>query len=125
MTQSAIVTALGIGLLAGIIAALCGVGGGVVMVPAFVMLLGLGQKTAVATSLAVIIPTALIATVQNSKNGLLIGQWKIIAVTAIASTLMAWYGAGLLTTLRNETLTRIFGLVLVIFGTRMLWQGKA
>lgn len=125
MTQSAIITALGIGLLAGIIAALCGVGGGVVMVPAFVMLLGLGQKTAVATSLAVIIPTALIATVQNSKNGLLTGQWKIIAVTAIASTLMAWYGAGLLTTLRNETLTRIFGLVLVIFGTRMLWQGKA
>jgi uncharacterized membrane protein YfcA len=95
------------------------------MVPAFVLLLGLGQKTAVATSLAVIIPTALIATVQNSKNGLLTGQWKIIAVTAIASTLMAWYGAGLLTTLRNETLTRIFGLVLVIFGTRMLWQGKA
>jgi uncharacterized membrane protein YfcA len=125
MTQSAIITALGIGLLAGIIAALCGVGGGVVMVPAFVLLLGLGQKTAVATSLAVIIPTALIATVQNSKNGLLTGQWKIIAVTAIASTLMAWYGAGLLTTLRNETLTRIFGLVLVIFGTRMLWQGKA
>ena len=125
MTQSAIITALGIGLLAGIIAALCGVGGGVVMVPAFVLLLGLGQKTAVATSLAVIIPTALIATVQNSKNGLLTGQWKIIAITAIASTLMAWYGAGLLTTLRNETLTRIFGLVLVIFGTRMLWQGKA
>ena len=125
MTQSALITALGIGLLAGIIAALCGVGGGVVMVPAFVLLLGLGQKTAVATSLAVIIPTALIATVQNSKNGLLTGQWKIIAVTAIASTLMAWYGAGLLTTLRNETLTRIFGLVLVIFGTRMLWQGKA
>ena len=73
----------------------------------------------------VIIPTALMATMQNAKNGLLAGQWKIIAVTAIASTLLAWFGAGLLTTMRNETLTRIFGFVLVVFGTRMLWQGRA
>jgi uncharacterized membrane protein YfcA len=125
MTTSAILTSLGIGILAGIIAALCGVGGGVVMVPAFVLLLGLAQKSAVATSLAVIIPTALVATVQNTRNGLLAGQWKVILFTAIASTIMAWFGAGLLTSMRNETLTRIFGLVLVIFGVRMLWQGKA
>ena len=125
MTTSEIFTSLGIGVLAGIVAALCGVGGGVVMVPAFVLLLGLAQKNAVATSLAVIIPTALVATMQNAKNGLLAGQWKIIAFTAITSTLMAWFGAGLLTTMRNETLTRIFGFVLVVFGTRMLWQGKA
>ena len=125
MTPSTIITALGIGVLAGIIAALCGVGGGVVMVPAFVLLLGIAQKNAVATSLAVIIPTALIATIQNSRNGLLTGQWKIIAFTALASTIMAWFGAGLLTSMRNETLTRIFGFVLLVFGARMLFQGKA
>lgn len=125
MTTSAIFTAIGIGVLAGIIAALCGVGGGVVMVPAFVLLLGIAQKNAVATSLAVIIPTALVATIQNTRNGLLTGQWKLILITAAASTLLAWFGAGMLTTMRNETLTRIFGFVLVIFGVRMLWQGKA
>lgn len=95
------------------------------MVPAFVLLLGLAQKSAVATSLAVIIPTALVATMQNAKNGLLVGQWKLILFTAIASTLMAWFGASLLTTMRNETLTRIFGFVLVVFGARMLLVGKA
>lgn len=125
MTTPEIFTALGIGVLAGIVAALCGVGGGVVMVPAFVLMLGIAQKNAVATSLAVIIPTALVATVQNTRNGLLAGQWKVILFTAIASTLMAWFGAGLLTSLRNETLTRIFGFVLLVFGVRMLWQGKA
>lgn len=125
MTTPVVLTAIGIGVLAGIIAALCGVGGGVVMVPAFVLLLGIAQKNAVATSLAVIIPTALVATMQNAKNGLLTGQWRIILFTAIASTLMAWFGAGLLTTMRNETLTRIFGFVLLVFGVRMLWQGKA
>lgn len=125
MSTSVVVTSLAIGLLGGIIAALCGVGGGVVMVPGFVLLLGIAQKNAVATSLAVIIPTALIATVQNSRNGLLVGQWKIIAITALASTLTAWFGTSLLTSMRNETLTRIFGVLLLVFGARMLWQGKA
>ncbi len=50
-----------IGCLGGTIAALCGVGGGIVMVPAFVLLLGMEQKQAVATSLAVIAPTAIVA----------------------------------------------------------------
>jgi len=116
---------MGIGALAGIIASLCGVGGGVVMVPAFVILLGLAQKNAVAASLAVIIPTALVTTIQNAKNGLLAGQWKLVIFTALASTLLAWFGSGLLITLRNDTLTRVFGLVLLVFGARMLWQGRA
>jgi uncharacterized membrane protein YfcA len=54
-----LLTALAIGVLSGVVAALCGVGGGVVMVPAFVSLLGLPQKVAVATSLAIIIPTSI------------------------------------------------------------------
>lgn len=125
MSTLEIITALGIGVLAGTIAALCGVGGGVVMVPAFVLLLGLAQKNAVAASLAIIIPTAFVATLQNARNGLLDGQWKLVAITTLSATLLAWFGAGMLTTMRNETLTRIFGTVLVIFGVRMLWQGKA
>ncbi|MBX7207547.1 MAG: sulfite exporter TauE/SafE family protein [Verrucomicrobiaceae bacterium] len=125
MTTSETLTAMGIGALAGIIASLCGVGGGVVMVPAFVILLGLAQKNAVAASLAVIIPTALVTTIQNAKNGLLAGQWKLVIFTALASTLLAWFGSGLLITLRNDTLTRVFGLVLLVFGARMLWQGRA
>ena len=125
MSTSVIVTSLGIGILAGVIAALCGVGGGMVMVPAFVLLLGIAQKNAVAASLAVMIPTALVATVQNARNGLLAGQWKIVAVTALAAALTAWCGTGLLAALRNETLTRVFGLLLLVFGVRLLCLGRA
>jgi uncharacterized membrane protein YfcA len=123
MSIITILTCLGIGILAGVIAALCGVGGGVVMVPAFVTLLALPQKTAVATSLAIIIPTALMATTQNAKNGFV--DWKIAAITALSASIFAYFGADWIKTMSNTTLTRIFGTVLVLFGTRMLWLGKA
>ncbi len=123
MSITTILTCLGIGILAGVIAALCGVGGGVVMVPAFVTLLALPQKTAVATSLAIIIPTALMATTQNAKNGFV--DWKVAAITALSASIFAYFGADWMKTMSNTTLTRIFGTILVLFGARMLWLGKA
>lgn len=123
MTTTTILTCLGIGIVSGVIAALCGVGGGVVMVPAFVFLLAMPQKMAVATSLAIIIPTALMATTQNARNDLV--NWKVAAITAISASVFAYFGAGWLKSMSNETLTRIFGTILVVFGLRMLLQGKA
>jgi uncharacterized protein len=120
MPATTILLCLGIG---GVVAALCGVGGGVVMVPAFVLLLGMNQKMAVATSLAIIIPTALTATLQNARNDYV--NWKFAAVTAISAAVFAHFGAGWLRSMSDERLTRIFGAVLLIFGARMLIQGKA
>ncbi|MCB1277768.1 sulfite exporter TauE/SafE family protein [Prosthecobacter sp.] len=123
MSTATILTCLAIGILSGVVASLCGVGGGVVMVPAFVFFLKLEQKTAVATSLAIIIPTALMATTQNARSGYV--EWKVAAITAISASIFAYFGAGWLKTMSNETLTRIFGTILVVFGVRMLLVGKA
>jgi uncharacterized protein len=123
MTLSTILTCLGIGIISGVVAALCGVGGGVVMVPAFVFLLAMPQKMAVATSLAIIIPTALMATTQNARNDLV--NWKVAAITAVSASLFAYFGAGWLKSMSDATLTRVFGSVLIIFGLKMLLQGKA
>ncbi|MCB1276081.1 sulfite exporter TauE/SafE family protein [Prosthecobacter sp.] len=123
MTTSTILTCLLIGILSGIVASLCGVGGGVVMVPAFVFFLKLEQKTAVATSLAIIIPTALMATTQNARSGFV--DWKVAAITAVSASVFAYFGAGWLKSMSNETLSRIFGTILVVFGVKMLLQGKA
>jgi uncharacterized membrane protein YfcA len=120
MTVTTILTAILIGVLSGVVAALCGVGGGVVMVPAFVTLLGLPQKQAVATSLAIIIPTALTATIQNNRAGLV--DWKLVLVTMVSSSLLAYLGAGWLKSMSNESLSKIFGVVLIVFGLRMLLQ---
>ncbi|MDP3849419.1 MAG: sulfite exporter TauE/SafE family protein [Luteolibacter sp.] len=110
-----------IGLAAGLLGALCGVGGGIVMVPAFVALLGLEHKQAVATSMAVIILTAIAATLNNSRANNLI-DWKIVLVVGAASAVAAWFGSDLMRSLGNQTLTRIFGILLVVFGLRMLWK---
>jgi uncharacterized membrane protein YfcA len=122
MTFSTILTCLGIGIISGIVAALCGVGGGVIMVPAFVFLLAMPQKMAVATSLAIIIPTALMATAQNARNDLV--NWKVAVITAMSASILAYFGAGWLKSLSDQSLTRIFGTVLIIFGLKMLLQGK-
>ncbi len=123
MTTTTILICLGIGIISGIVAALCGVGGGVVMVPAFVFLLAMPQKMAVATSLAIIIPTALMATTQNARNDLV--NWKVAAITAFSASIFAYFGAGWLKSMSNETLSRVFGTILIVFGLRMLLQGKA
>ena len=117
-----LLSAAAIGLLAGLLGALCGVGGGLVMVPAFVLALGIEHKQAVATSMAVIIVTAISATLNNARANNLI-EWKIVAAVGIASVITAWFGSDLMRSLGNQTLTRIFGVVLVLFGARMLWKG--
>ncbi len=108
----------GIGAASGMLAALCGVGGGVIMVPAFVMLLGLDQKTATATSMAVIVPTAIAATSQHIKNGLV--DWKVALATAVAATLTSYFVADTIKGFRNETLTRVFAVAIIVFGVIML-----
>jgi len=117
-----ILIAIAIGLVAGLLGALCGVGGGIVLVPAFVALFGFAQQKAVATSLAAIIIPALAATVSNTRAGSLI-DWKIVAIVGLASALTAWFGSDLMRSLSNQTLTRIFGVVLILLGARMLIKG--
>jgi uncharacterized protein len=123
MPTLTILYCLGIGCITGCIAALCGVGGGVIMVPCFVMLLGLGQKHAVATSLMAMIGTAIIASLQNTKNGL--GDWKLAGVTMLGAMLTSYFAADWLTKIKDERLTQLFGLVLLTLGARMLFYGKA
>lgn len=109
------------GIIAGLLGALCGVGGGIVMVPAFVTALGFEQKKAVATSLAVIVIVSLVATVNTSlRKGEGLIDWRVVALTAVAAALAAWFGTDLMHKLSNQYLTRIFGIVLLIFGIKML-----
>lgn len=123
MSPTQTVISIAIGALGGVIAALCGVGGGVVMVPAFALLLVLPQKHAVATSLLVIIPTALMASIQNYRNGF--GDWKVALAAAAGASLTAWFAADWLKQWSDEKLIRLFGLVLVLMGARMLIFAKA
>jgi hypothetical protein len=123
MSPAVVSISLGIGAISGVIAALCGVGGGVVMVPCFVFLLHLGQKDAIATSLMAMIGAAAVASSQNLKNGF--GDWKIASVTMVGAMMTAYFASDWLKRISSERLTQLFGLLLVVMGLRMLLLGKS
>ncbi|MFM9965094.1 MAG: sulfite exporter TauE/SafE family protein [Planctomycetaceae bacterium] len=109
---------LGIGVASGLLAALCGVGGGIIMVPAFVILLKVSQKVATATSMAVIVPTAIAATVRHVWNDFV--DWEVVVLTASSATVVSFFAADYVKKLGNETLTRLFAVVILVVGVKML-----
>jgi uncharacterized membrane protein YfcA len=112
-----------LGIVAGLIGALCGVGGGIVIVPALVHFLGFNQKQAIATSLAVIVVNAAVATFNNHQRGGGLIEWKVVLFVGLGAALASWFGSELMRSMSNSTLTRLFGVVLLFFGVRMLWKG--
>lgn len=115
-----IAVAIVIGLVAGIGAGLAGIGGGVVIVPALVFLLGFEQHIAQGTSLLAIVFTATSGTITNRRNGNvdLRVALTIGALGAVAAFLSA-RGADLVDA---DVLRRLFGALIVFSGTRMLVQ---
>jgi uncharacterized membrane protein YfcA len=114
-----IVIGLIIGIAAGCIGALCGVGGGIFMVPMFVTFLGLTQKQAVATSLAVVIFTSIAATVSTVRSGQPLIQWPLFAAAAAGGIVASWTMSERMKLMADDTLTRIFAIVLVSAGVWM------
>jgi len=108
-----------IGVAAGFVGALCGVGGGIIMVPAFVLAFGLEQPKAVATSLAVVVVTALSGTLNHvfAKSGLI--DWKLALAVGAGAILAAWFGSDVMRGMRSDVLTKIFGALLIVVGIRM------
>lgn len=120
MTPKLLLLPLGIGVFAGVMAGLCGVGGGIVMVPAFTFLLGMEQKEAVATSMAVIVPTSIMAVARFSEAGLV--HWHIFWPTAIGAILAAYFATGWVRKLSNDQLTKIFAVLMILVGISMLFK---
>ncbi|MGB0143234.1 MAG: sulfite exporter TauE/SafE family protein [Akkermansiaceae bacterium] len=114
-----LITGLVVGAAAGLVGALCGVGGGIIMVPAFVFALGMTQKTAVATSLAVVVVSGLSGTMNNVIQSDLI-DWRVVLVTAAGAAVASWFGADLMRSLSNAALQRGFAILLILVGVRML-----
>jgi len=110
-----------IGAAAGLLGALCGIGGGIVMVPAFTLALGMDQKQAVATSMAAVVVTAVVATANNMRSEGLI-HWKTVALVAISAAVFSWLGSDWMKQLSSPVLTKIFAVVMILVGLRMLWK---
>lgn len=103
-----------IGTLSGVCSGLFGVGGGIVMIPAMVILLQMDMKRAVGTSLLVIVPTAMVGSFKHFRNGNVDGQ--LAAMIIPAALLTGYLGAWLTQHVTSGSLRRAFGLFLVGIG---------
>ena len=106
-----------IGLFGGVTSGLLGVGGGIIMVPAMNLLAGVPIKTAIGTSLAVIIPTALVGVSEHHRQGNV--DWRIALWIALTATVGGWIGAKFVGSISPLLLKRSFGALMVLVGTRM------
>jgi uncharacterized membrane protein YfcA len=107
-----------VGLGSGVISGLFGVGGGIVMVPAMHFLLKMDFKMAVGTSLAIIIPTAMMGATQHYSMGNI--NWKAALVIAPLAIVGSWAGAKMTGGLQPEHLKRAFGGFMVCVGLYMV-----
>lgn len=110
-----------IGFLAGVASGFFGIGGGIVMVPAMALLLGTNIVVAVATSLFVMGPSALIATVQHWAQGNLV--FSLAIPLALGIIVGAQLGSWATTRVPQVRLRQLFGLVLLYSAANMIWKG--
>ncbi|MEY3902698.1 MAG: hypothetical protein RL189_2004 [Pseudomonadota bacterium] len=114
-----ILTLLGIGLAAGTLSGLVGIGGGLVIVPLLVMLGGMQQISAQGTSIgALILPVGIFAALKYYKAGNLDVRSSLYIALAMAAG--AYLGASIALQLPQDTLKKIFGIVLVSAGLKFL-----
>lgn len=112
-----------LGVVAGVLSALMGVGGGVIMVPAMVVLFGFTQQVAEGTSLLVIIPTAIVGSLRHARNGYT--DWRAGLILGLGGIGGAWLGAGVALALEADLLQRFFGGFLLLTALHLLWSTRA
>ena len=109
-----------LGLVAGLLAASLGIGGGIIFVPVLVSVFGFSQLDAQGTSLAVIVPTTIIATIGHMKADRVV--WKVVWITGGAGIVGALAGSRVAYELDEQVLRRIFAVLLLVLAIRMAAQ---
>jgi hypothetical protein len=113
-----------IGLVAGFLSALFGIGGGVILVPGMILALAVPAKAATAPSLAYIAPIAVYGTLRQWSMGQDI-QWLLALIALPLGLLGTELGSRLKQHLPNAHLQILFGLLLVALGIHLAFRGRA
>ena len=109
-----------IGMLAGLLSGFVGVGGGLIIVPALVYLLGMTQHEAQGTSLAVLLlPVGILAVMNYHRSGNL--DWKYALIIALAFIAGGYFGSKLSLTLPEATVRKIFGVVMLLGAIKLIF----
>lgn len=121
MTPELVLAVIALGVVVGLMSAMFGVGGGVIMVPFIVLVLDQTQHAAEGTSLLVIVPTAAAGVLAHRKRGYV--DLTTAAKLAGTGIFGAVLGARLALALPPERLKMAFGVFIVLVGARLLRDG--
>ncbi len=108
-----------ISLLSGILSGALGVGSGILLVPALVLFMGVSQKAAQGTCLAVMVPMALMGAIRYYANPEIKLSTSAILIMIPLAVAGAYFGSWIAATLSDVALRRSFGVFVVIVGIKM------
>ncbi|MBN3922161.1 sulfite exporter TauE/SafE family protein [Nostoc sp. NMS4] len=109
-----------LGLIAGIVSGMTGIGGGIIILPALIFMFGFSQHQAQGTTLALLVPPIdILAAWTYYKQGYV--DLKIAALLCLGFILGGWLGAKIGTGLSNVILARIFGVLLLVSAIRVMF----
>lgn len=113
-----------LGLAAGAFSGVIGIGGGIILVPALVLLAGFSQHMAQGTTLAIMVPpVGILAALSYYKHGYV--DLKVAIIVALGFVIGGLFGAQTAIKLSEQTLSKIFGVVLLLVSIKMLLNGKS
>lgn len=119
MTTETILILIVIGLAAGTLSGLVGVGGGIIIVPALVFFLGFSQQAAQGTSLGLLLlPAGILAVINYYKQGFI--DLKVVGIMCAAFVLGGWVGSKLALSLSQEVVKKTFAIVLFYTAFKMM-----
>ena len=123
MSLQTILLIILIGLAAGMLSGLVGVGGGLIIVPALIFFLGYSQHSAQGTSLGVLLlPAGILAVIQYYNHGDV--DIKAVIILAIGFLAGGYFGSKLSLSLPQETVKKIFAIFMLLVAIKMLFFDK-
>ena len=109
-----------LGLAAGVLAGLFGVGGGLLFVPTLALGLGLTQINAEASSLLAILPTVVAGTWRQNRYGNV--RWRKALVVGLAAVVGVEGGVRIALAVPEHMLRRLFGALLLVVAAQLVWR---
>ena len=124
MDMQTILIIILVGIAAGMLGGLVGVGGGIIIVPALVYFIGFNQHTAQGTSLGLImLPVGILGVLQYHKQGHV--DFKVVGVLAIGFLLGSYFGSKIALSIPQQTIKKIFAVLMIFIAIKMLFFDKA
>lgn len=123
MTFTTILILIIIGLAAGMLSGMIGVGGGIIIVPALVYFLAFSQQKAQGTSLGILLlPVGILAVMQYYKHGHI--DVKVVVIVSLSFIIGGFFGSKLALSLPEATLKKIFAVIMILIALKMLLLDK-